>query len=123
MRISASDYRDWVRLATKIAVLAVILWVIFGICFGLYRMDGVAMSDRIKDGDLVLVSRLSDALGSDDVIIFERDGKSYISRIVAFPGDVVNIDRQGCLCVNDVRISDDIVYDAEQGETLKIRLP
>ena len=87
MRISAGEYRDWARLAAKDVVLAVILWTIFGICFGLHRMEGVAMGSRIEDGDLVLISRFSSALSSDDAIIFEYKGKDYISRIVGFPGE------------------------------------
>ena len=123
MRISASDYRDWIRLIAKIIVLAVILWIIFGVCFGLQRMEGVSMADRIKDGDLVLIARFSDPLSADDAIAFEYGGKHYISSVVAFPGDVIELDNQGCLVINGVKLSDNAVYDVEQGDELKIRLP
>ena len=35
----------------------------------------------------------------------------------------MNIDEQGCMSINDVRVSDDAVYDKERGEKLSIRLP
>ena len=123
MRISASDYRDWARLFAKILVLIVILWTIFGVCFGLCRMKGVAMGDRIEDGDLVLISRFSSDFSSDDAILFRHGDKEYISRIVGFPGDVIDIDDQGCMSINEVRVSDDVVFDAERGEELNFRLP
>ena len=122
MNISIKQ-NGWIRIAVKIAVLALSLWIIFGLCFGLHRMNGVGMAHRIEDGDLVLYSRLVDAYAADDPVLFEYDGEVYLSSILALPGDLIEIDERGCLRVNGVQVSDDIVYNLEQDETPDFSTP
>lgn len=81
------------------------------------------MSSRIEDGDLILFSRMGDIYGTDEPVLYEHDRKTYLSYILALPGDIIEIDDSGCLYVNKVQVSDDVVYNLEQGETPGISLP
>jgi len=123
MKSFAKDYRNWIRLGIKVIILIVILWIIFGVLIGFKRVEGVSMSRRVEDGDLVLFSRTDKTYHPDDVVLFERDNKTYISSILALPGDLVTLDEVGRLYVNGALVSDTIVYDYEQGEKPTISFP
>ena len=113
----------WIRLGVKVAVLVLVLWLIFGALFGLRRMEGVAMSNRVEDGDLMLYSRLDDEYNQDDVVIFSYEDQTYVSVVIAKGGDLVEIDERGCLYVNHIQTSDAVVYDMDQDDELEISLP
>lgn len=123
MKLSIVKYRDWIRLVLKLIVLVVILWLVFGAFVGLHRVNGVTMSQRVEDGDLVLFSRINNEYAADDVIIYEHDSKTMISSILALPNDLIEIDEIGCLYVNGIQVSEDIVYNLEQGEKPGISFP
>lgn len=58
------------------------------------------MRPTAGDGDLVLTSRVIDSLESDDLVVYEEDGKQVLGRVVAQPGDMVEITDDGELKVN-----------------------
>ena len=116
-------HHKWFRLITKIIVMIVFLWLLFGVLIGFQRVEGVSMSHRIEDGDLVLFSRTDKTYYPDDVVLFERDKKIHVSSILASPGDIITIDEVGRLYVNGSRVSDTPAYDLDQGETPRITFP
>lgn len=58
------------------------------------------MRPTAGDGDLVLTTRVIDSLESDDLVVYEEDGKQVLGRVVAQPGDTVEITDDGELKVN-----------------------
>ena len=114
---------SWIRLLVKIAILVSILWLIFGVLIGLQRVEGVSMSNRVEDGDLVLFSRTDKTYYPDDVVLFERDNETHVSSILASPGDLLTLDEAGRLYVNGTRVSDAVVYNIAEGETPSITFP
>ena len=115
--------RNWVRLIVKSVVLILVLWLLFGVLIGLRRVEGVSMSNRVEDGDLVLFSRTDKTYYPDDVVLFERDNETHVSSILASPGDIVTIDDVGRLYVNGAQVSDRVVYNLNEGETPTISFP
>ena len=115
--------KNWIRLGIKILVLALVLWLLFGVLIGLRRVEGVSMSHRVEDGDLVLFSRTDKTYYPDDVVLFERDNETLISSILASPGDIVTLDEVGRLYVNGAQVSDRIVYNLAEGEKPGISFP
>ena len=115
--------RNWVRLIMKSVVLILVLWLLFGVLIGLRRVEGVSMSNRVEDGDLVLFSRTDKTYYPDDVVLFERDNETHVSSILASPGDIVTIDDVGRLYVNGAQVSDRVVYNLNEGETPTISFP
>ena len=115
--------KNWIRLGIKILVLALVLWLLFGVLIGLRRVEGVSMSHRVEDGDLVLFSRTDKTYYPDDVVLFERDNETHISSILASPGDIVTLDEVGRLYVNGAQVSDRSVYNLSDGEKPGITYP
>ena len=116
-------YHKWFRLLLKIAIMALFIWFLFGVLIGLQRVEGVSMSHRVEDGDLVLFSRTDKTYYPDDVVLYERDNKTHVSSILASPGDIITIDEVGRLYVNGARVSDTAVYNIDQGEKPTITFP
>ena len=116
-------HHKWVRLFVKIAVMVAFLWLLFGVLIGFRRVEGVSMSHRVEDGDLVLFSRTDKTYYPDDVVLFERENETHVSSILASPGDIITIDEVGRLYVNGTRVSDTAVYNIDQGERPTITFP
>ena len=107
-------YKDWWRLGAKILILVAVLWLVFGLCFGLHRVNGPAMSTRLEDGDLILYTKLSNDYKEGDAVVYEIDGIQYVSSILAQPGDLIELDEKGHLHINGTQYFDYIVYTPEQ---------
>ncbi len=118
-----AKHHKWIRLFIKIIVMVTFVWLLFGVLIGFQRVEGVSMSHRIEDGDLVLFSRTDKTYYPDDVVLYEREGKMHVSSILASPSDVITIDEVGRLYVNGARVSDTPVYNLEQGEMPTITFP
>lgn len=84
----------------KLLVAVAVVWVLFTQVFGLVRIEGSAMRPTAGDGDLVMTARIFDSIESDDLVIYEQDGKQVLGRVVAQPGDTVEVTDDGDLKVN-----------------------
>ena len=118
-----SPKREWIRLGIKLAVLLLIFWIVLGVLFGIRRIEGVAMNPRVSDGDLTLFFRTSDGLEAGDVVLFSKDGKQYISRIIGVENDLISLDDEGHLSVNGDQLYDTLAYDLARGDEIKISFP
>ena len=81
------------------------------------------MSPRVNDGDLSLFFRNVDGLETGDVVLFNKDGKNYISRIVAVEDDIITLNEDNHLFVNNEKLSDTPAYDLERGDEIKVAYP
>ena len=116
-------HHKWIRLLIKITCLVTFIWLLFGVMIGFRRVEGVSMSHRVEDGDLVLFSRTDKTYYPDDVVLFERENETHVSSILASPGDLITLDNVGRLYVNGARVSDAVVYNLDEGETPTITFP
>ncbi len=114
---------DWIRFSIKLVILIAILVITFGFLFGFQRIEGVAMSPHLNDGDLALFLRSVDTYNADDIIVYSHEDKEYSSRIIAVGGDLVTIDEDGYLFVNNDPVSSAPVYDISAIESLPISFP
>ena len=66
------------------------------------KADGVELDVQLsKDGELVVFYRLDQAYQPGDIVIIHRsDNIEYIKRVVAEPGDTVELSEEGALLVN-----------------------
>lgn len=95
----------------RLAGMAVMLWVLFGLIFGLAPMQNDDMLPRLSAGDLMLYYRLTQTYQASDVVVLKQDGVRYTARIVAKSGDKVEITDDGKLKVNDsIVLENDIYY-------------
>lgn len=69
--------------------------------FGLAIVRGGGMSPASGDGDVALTYRLEQAYSANDVIAYRaQSGQQLIGRVVALPGDVVEVTEDGAFKVN-----------------------
>ena len=102
----------------RLVTFVVLLWVLFGLVFGITPMANADMQPAICAGDLMLYYRMEKNLNSDDVVVFKADGKQYTGRIVAKGGDTVEITSDSHLKVNDsIVVENDIFYSTPQYDT------
>jgi signal peptidase I len=101
------------RFFIKLGVVCLALWSIFTFAFGIRQMHGETMYPKLRDGDLMLYSRLEKTYYIGDVVVFEINGATRVARIVAQGGDVVEVTEDGQLLVNGNVQSEEIFYLTE----------
>ena len=95
---------------SKVFFLFVLIYIIFGFCFGLQPMGSNDMSPRLGAGDVALFYRLETKYSFHDVIVLKKDKKNYILRVIGLPGDKIDIVNDA-LIVNDSHlVESDIFY-------------
>ena len=102
----------------RVAVLLLVLWALFFKIIGITHLPNEDMAPRIDAGDLVLFYRLDDRTKSQDVVVIEKQpatesqSQLYVCRVVAAPGDTVEISEGGRLVVNGHTVTEkNIFYD------------
>lgn len=77
------------------------------------RVDGDSMKNTLKNGDILLLYKLS-SINRFDIIVLdeEKDNEKIIKRVIGLPGETVAI-KKGKIYINDKVIDDDYAY----GET------
>lgn len=109
--------REMVRLLGRFAVLAVLLWLVFGVLFGLCAMPDDQMAPRLYAGDLILYYRQAHTFHDRDVIVARVEGQTVVGRVAARGGDTVEIS-DGMLHVNGSTVMENEIYyttDAYEG--------
>ena len=102
----------------RLLLLIVVIWVLLFKIVGLTRMPSADMYPRMDAGDLVLFYRLEQNIRSQDIVVIEKatpdsngKEKTYVSRVIAAPGDTVEITDSGHVVVNgNTLIESNIFY-------------
>ena len=98
-----------------LAVLVATLWM------PVLQIYGSSMDSTLKDGEIVLSVKNSD-FNQGDVVSFYYNNKILVKRVIAGPGDWVNIDQDGNVYVNNELLYEPYVIDKALGEC-DIELP
>ena len=85
------------------------------------HVSGSSMTPVISDGDIVAVLRGS-GFERGDVIAFYYNNKILVKRVVAFGGEVVDIDSRGNIYVNNELLDEPYLTERDMGNC-DIRLP
>ena len=80
------------RLALRLALTAGAVYLLLGVVFGLAVVRGDSMSPTLREGDLALFLRIVPRYQAGDVVLVEQDGEELVKRVVALPGQTVDID-------------------------------
>lgn len=100
----------YISLLGRVVFIAAAAWLLFSQVFLLMQAKGTDMFPAVKDGDLLIGYRLQKDYEQENVVVYKRDGKSYVGRVVAKSGDNVSITDEGSLVVNGVVKSGEIMY-------------
>lgn len=107
-------------LFTLISVAAVAILVAM-LVMPVLQIYGTSMSPCLEDGDIVLTLKRGD-FQQGDVISFYYNNKILVKRIIAFPGDWVNIDADGNVSVNGQALDEPYLTEKAYGD-VNIQLP
>lgn len=101
-----------------VAAVAVLVAVLF---LPVLRIYGKSMRGTLDNGDIV-VSVKSSNMKTGDVVAFYYNNNILVKRVIAGPGDWVDIDQDGNVFVNNERLNEPYLDDKAYGET-NIELP
>lgn len=119
------EKRDMVSFFKKFIFVIICIYLVFSFIYGILFVDGQIMYPAIKDGDVVVYFRLDKNYQVGDVVSVRKNKESYISRIVAREGDIVDITEDGELLVNGNVQQEEIyflTYPDENGITFPYRV-
>ncbi len=104
---SKSGIRRFVR---NSFILVICLWAMFTFIIGTQTVGTLDMSPALNMGDRIIYSRLDKKPAAHDVIVFQKDGNTCISRVIAVPGDTVEILEDGGVKVNGNLLAEENIY-------------
>ena len=102
----------------SVAAVAILVAMLFMPVLQIY---GSSMSPCLEDGDIVVTLKRSD-FKQGDVISFYYNNKILVKRVIAFPGDWVNLDAEGNVSVNGQKLEEPYLADKAYGD-VNIQLP
>ena len=90
----------WLHFALELVAGTIVFLVIASFVIGVARVDGVSMEPTLKDSQIVVFLRNQDTYQRGDIIAIRMpEGDSYVKRVIALPGDTVDI-HDGAVYVN-----------------------
>lgn len=98
-----------------VAVLVATLWM------PVLQIYGASMTPTLEAGEIIL-SLKSGEFEAGDIIAFYYNNKILVKRVIAGPGQWVNIDEAGNVYVNDVLLNEPYISEKALGEC-DIELP
>lgn len=102
----------------SVAAVAILIAMLFMPVLQIY---GSSMTPCMEDGDIVVTLKGSD-FKQGDVISFYYNNKILVKRVIAFPGDWVNLDEQGNVYVNEQMLEESYLDEKAYGD-VNIELP
>ena len=109
------------KIVFVVAVVASLLLNLFTFVMPVVKYYGNSMSPTLSDGQILIVSKVA-KIETGDVIAFYYNNKLLVKRVIASSGDWVNIDEEGTVYVNDVRLEEPYLLDKSL-ESCDIELP
>ena len=107
---------DLFFLGLKLAFVGLILTVMLLWVFGLARCTDNTMHPACKDGDLVLFDRTKQEYSERELVTLSVNGKTQIRRIIAVPGDTVDITEEGLFLNGYLQKETDITTNTQPYE-------
>lgn len=86
------------------------------------RIYGTSMEPSLTEGNIVFSVKSSSGLQRGDVIAFYLNNKVLVKRVIAFPGEWVDIDRDGQVSINQQQIDEPYLTERALGDC-NIELP
>lgn len=110
LRRKAIDRRDINSFLIRLVAFGIFLYVLFGVLFRLVPVPNEDMRPTLRARDLQLVYCYPSNLWNNDLVVYEYDGSLKTGRIVARPGDSVEITEEKTLRVNGSQVYEGEIY-------------
>ena len=90
----------------NLLIVITVMWLLFGFVIGAVTAPNDDMFPNIKSKDLLLYYRLDESYSAQDTVVFVKNNTTYVGRIVAAPGDSVEISDNDNLIINGHVVSE-----------------
>ena len=107
--------------AGTLAVIAAGAGLIATLLMPVLQINGASMNPALYDGDVVATVKAAD-VKQGDVVAFYYNNKILVKRVIAMPGEWVDIDKEGNVYVNDILLDEPYLAERDVGEC-DIKLP
>ena len=111
-----SRYRSALRstiytliVVAAVAILVATLWL------PVLQIYGSSMTPTLQDGEIIFSVKTSE-YEPGDIAAFYYNNKILVKRVIAGPGDWVNIDEDGTVYINEVRLDEPYLVEKALGE-------
>ena len=92
-----------------IAVLVATLWL------PVLQIYGSSMTPTLQDGEIIFSVKTAD-LEPGDIVAFYYNNKILVKRVICGPGDWIDIDEDGTVYVNEVRLEEPYLTEKTLGD-------
>lgn len=111
-----SRYVQALRGTVSILVVTAAVVVLFAfLLFPVFRIYGSSMSPTVNEGELV-ISLKGSAFECGDIVVLSFNNKLLVKRVIAGPGQWVNLDTDGNVSVDGNRIDEPYLRDKAYGD-------
>lgn len=110
------------RLLAKIGIICAAVYLLLRFVFGVFLVHTDLMYPSVRDGDLCITYRMAD-YGYDQIIAYHYGGTTYFGRVVALPGDVVDLDGEGNYTVNGSLPMELSLFETDAVEGSEVTFP
>ena len=116
-RVTKLDKRRTAILSAigALAVVAAIAVIATTFFISVLQIRGDSMEPTLEDGQVVVASHLGDAQ-QGDITAFYYNNKILLKRVVGFPGDWVDITKDGVVFVNGEMLQEDYLETTDFGK-------
>lgn len=96
----------WFKDIRKFLLLLAALYIIFHYVIGFSFVKGSSMEPALREGDIVLYTRINPHYRRGDIISVRiPSGEYYVKRIIAVEGDTIDL-RDGGVYINDMLLTE-----------------
>lgn len=102
-----------------VAILTATLWL------PVLQIYGSSMTPTLQDGEIIFTVKTS-RLEPGDIVAFYYNNKILVKRVICGPGDWIDIDKDGNVYVNEVRLDEPYIAEKAFGDcniTLPYQVP
>ncbi|MCD8018109.1 MAG: signal peptidase I [Clostridiales bacterium] len=110
-------YRQTIRTTIyALIVVAAVAVLIATMFLPVLQVSGTSMEPTLEDGDVIVLIKTGD-FETGDLVGFYYQNKLLLKRVIAGPGDIVDIDDKGNVYVNDELLNESYVTEKALGES------
>ncbi len=108
---SKTEYRRVLQKTMIVVITVAALAVLISSFFiTVLRVTGDSMTPTLETGEIVIAQNASD-FDAGDLMAFYYNNKVLVKRVLGSPGDWINIDEEGYVSVNGVKLEEEYVSD------------
>jgi signal peptidase I len=98
-----------------LAVVAALAVLISSLFLPVMQISGDSMEPTLKDGEIIVLVK-TEHFETGDLCSFSWNNKTLIKRVIAGPGDWVEIDSDGTVYVNQAALNEPYITEKSLGE-------